>query len=312
MKPTRMKLLVAASLSMLLMAPTGAALASANESAVATRPEHSRSQKSPGHPTVTIDRVYRGSADGVLGTHVWTGDVFGTGVETTVSYSVAVDAAGVPVVTSIVVDESTLPEGVTYSVREGSVATRAKDADGDHEKDSADGAADEHGDDAEQGDGAESASVVNVDMKDASTDELIVADAAAEETEPDEMASTRYFGRAGVRFAMGDRWAGLLILLNGAVGAEDVAYLKTILVSPPANGLRDETDVPADTDKSRDGSEKPKSRDEEVRHDHESRDHGKDSDRGGDDQRDGDRGHRGGSHRGGSDGSGGEGRRGNG
>jgi len=60
--------------------------------------------------------VAEGVPADVGGAYSWSGDVFGTGVVTNVSYTVAVDEAGVAQITEVAVDESTLPEGATYQV----------------------------------------------------------------------------------------------------------------------------------------------------------------------------------------------------
>lgn len=207
MSRQRMRSMAAVVLTIAMLVPAGSALARPPESSAGSDARTAHRQAD--HPTVTLDRVYRGPVDGALGAHVWTGDVFGTGVETTVVYDIGLDADGVPVVTSVVVDESTLPAGVTYTMRGRTSAT----------------------DDDSTGEPAET----NAGTGDAE-------DPDAGEAEEPVSEITRYSAGAGVRFTMGERWAGLLILLNGALtGGESVAYVRTILVSPPANGRSDET-----------------------------------------------------------------------
>jgi hypothetical protein len=236
--------IVAVVLSVVLMAPAGAAFAAPSESNVAERAHSRRDHRQFDRPTGAIDRVYAGSVEGAVGSHVWTGDVFGTGVTTTVTYSVEIGMDGVPIVTTVVVEESTLPEGVTSTVRAGTVVTRT-DGEGDRsseDDDSSDGDAAAPPDD--EASAADTTSTVEVSATETTTDapagtEATVDDPTDDTADESHEATTRFSGRAGVRFAMGERWAGLLILVNGAVGGASVAHVKTILVTPPANGRDD-------------------------------------------------------------------------
>lgn len=244
-----------------MLLPATAVYASSDhaERGVSTRAETRRDHRITSRPSVQLDHVYRGALDGAVGTHTWSGDVFDTGVVTTVTYDIALDADGTPVVSSVVVDDATLPEGATYTIRDGSTTTRddgksedektekSEDWSGESSQDS-DETTDENGgaetlvnasvtaatsdetageDDEETSvdDGTESDEAVDG----ATDDEEAVDDDVAEETET---VVTRFAARAGVRFSMGDQWAGLLILVHGALGDEPVASVRTILVTP--------------------------------------------------------------------------------
>jgi hypothetical protein len=70
-----------------------------------------------GHDRVSsVVEVAAGAPSGMAGTYTWTGDLFGLGIETIVTYGVEVDESGVPAITSLTVDESTLPEGAVATV----------------------------------------------------------------------------------------------------------------------------------------------------------------------------------------------------
>jgi len=300
MKRTRLKPLIAAAVTLLLMAPTGAALASSNESGLAARAESRRVHRQLTHPTVTIDRVYRGDIEGAMATYTWTGDVFGTGTDTLVTYTVGVDDGGVPVVTSVVVDESTLPEGATYTVRDGSVTTRSADDEAPEEpEEKSDDADDETTDDTSSDDEASNVEVSATTSTTAADDSTgdAAEDDSSDDPADDESTVTRYSGRAGVHFQMDERWAGLMILVHGAFlgDGESVAYLRTILVSPPANGRDDGVDEEqtdeesTDPDRHKDPArEVSNDEHEKDRGDKERRDRDQDRDgRGDDDRRDG-------------------------
>ncbi len=282
--------LLAGALAALMLLPATAVYASSGntERGVSTRAESRRDHRITSRPSVQIDHVYRGALDGAVGTHTWSGDVFDTGVVTTVSYDIALDADGVPVVSSVVVDDSTLPEGATYEIRDGSTTTRDQGASKDEksEDESSDEATeevvDESGDDtegqateeesgaetlvdasvtsetatsdsvseqdtSESDEGSEDAAEESEDAAEESEDAAEESEDAAEESEDaaeneevagddggeeSETGITRFAGRAGVRFSMGDQWAGLLILVHGALGDEPVASVRTILVTP--------------------------------------------------------------------------------
>ncbi|MDH5294941.1 MAG: hypothetical protein OEW91_14785, partial [Acidimicrobiia bacterium] len=107
--------LLAGGIAAILVLPASAALASPGE-----KPDRAANHRQPqGRPAAQVDHVYRGPLDGALGTHTWSGDLYGTGVMTTVTYEIGVDDAGVPGVVSLSVDDSTVPAGVTYEIRSG-------------------------------------------------------------------------------------------------------------------------------------------------------------------------------------------------
>lgn len=264
--------LLAGALAALMLLPATAVYASSGnaERGVSTRAESRRDHRIISRPSVQIDHVYRGALDGAVGTHTWTGDVFDTGVVTTVSYDIALDADGVPVVTSVVVDDSTLPEGATYEIREGSTTTRDQGAsrdeksedessdDATEDDDVTEDAVDESGDETDgEGTEDEGGAETLVDASVTATSDAVSeedtsesdeeSEASAEESEAaaeneevtgddggeqGETGITRFAGRAGVRFSMGDQWAGLLILVHGALGEEPVASVRTIMVTP--------------------------------------------------------------------------------
>ncbi|MFQ5517419.1 MAG: hypothetical protein ACE5E8_07575, partial [Acidimicrobiia bacterium] len=60
--------------------------------------------------------VKAGGVDGIVGNHSWSGDLFALGTATTVTFTVVRNTAGHPELTSVAVDASTVPGGVTYSV----------------------------------------------------------------------------------------------------------------------------------------------------------------------------------------------------
>lgn len=55
---------------------------------------------------IEVTTIAEGEPDSVAGAHVWTGNIFG--VETTVSFTVALDSGGVPVLTEVAVDEASV------------------------------------------------------------------------------------------------------------------------------------------------------------------------------------------------------------
>ncbi len=340
--------LLAGALAALMLLPATAVYASSDntERGVSTRAESRRDHRITNRPSVQIDHVYRGALDGAVGTHTWSGDVFDTGVVTTVTYAIALDADGVPVVSSVVVDDSTLPEGATYEIRDGSTTTRdegrsndeksedessedvsedivgesgdetqaeetieeengaetlvdasvtatsdtvsdedtsesgeeAEDASENGEDASENGEdasengedasengedasengedASENGEDASENgeDASENGEDASENGEDASENEEVADEDLAEET-----GITRFAGRAGVRFSMGDQWAGLLILVHGALGEEPVASVRTILVTPSHVMERPVDEATADdaAEDERDRSERP-------------------------------------------------------
>jgi hypothetical protein len=160
------------------------------------------------------------------------------------------------VVTTVAVDESTLPEGVTYSVRDGSVVSRTKDGDDHDMSKDVDDPSEETDDGAAEDEPATVVDVASVEATADDTDEEADTESVESDEETDS-ATTFFSGRAGVRFAMGERWAGLLILVNGVIGDESVAHIKTILVSPPANGRDDDVTEETKSDESVDDADKP-------------------------------------------------------
>lgn len=314
---------VAAALAAGLVLPGTAAYASGAAEDTRNVAHHDK------HPVVDIDRVYRGTLEGALGAHTWTGDLFGTGTDTTVTYTVVLDADGVPIVSSVVVDESTLPQGTTYEVRSGSVDTRTtSDRDhqsGDDASKDASNEADGQGDTKQEDETDASGSIVNASVTSTATSGDSESEGAedpdgsetAEDPESDgaddAVTKTFFAGRAGVRFTMGDRWAGLLILVHGVLGTESAAAIRTIMVSPPSVGLERPvaTDEPDDdtaddedrkSDKDRDDRSKRRVdwRDRDDDRDDGDRRWGRDHNNRGDDNDGGwsDSGHDGGSDRG--------------
>lgn len=318
-RPTRRNRVLAGALAAALLLPASAALASPGhheERTVATRAEGRRDHRTASRPSVQIDHVYRGDLAGAIGTHTWTGDVFGTGVITTVTYDVALDDAGLPGITNIVVDESTLPEGATYEIRSGTVKTRSdEDSEKPKEEDSEATEEESTEDDAsEAGETLVSGSVTTADTPvtedSEKTDDGVAADDEATDEvveevadEGNEEAVTRFAGRAGVRFSMEGRWAGLLILVHGALGDEAVAAVRTVLVSPSMAIERPDDDETTDEEVAEkpDRREKPGREDGDEARNSDERPDRERSDREDRDRRDrgdrGERGERGGSSR---------------
>lgn len=229
-KHDRIRRGVAAALTAGLMIPGAVAIAKPPTDAD-VRPERNAeapSWRPDARPAVQVDKFYKGALEGAIGSHVWTGDIFGTGVSTAVSFDITLDEAGVPMVTNVVVDEATLPGGVTYEIRGTSTDT----------------------------DGGESTTTTTSTTMPVEEPPIVEASATVSETSDttvagDETTTTTmaeddddptFASRGGVRFYMGDRKAGLLILANGRLGDEPAIAVRTVLVTTPVAPVIDDGD----------------------------------------------------------------------
>lgn len=180
-------------------------------------------------PAAQVDRVYRGALDGALGSHTWSGDLFGTGLITHVTYDIVLDEAGVPLVTGVVVDEASLPAGATYELRESTNRTSVEDSADDTPK-----ADEQKADEPEdESSGEEPAPIeVAVPVDEDTTTTTVVEDTTT--TTSTETSMVTFASRSGVKFSMDGRWAGLLLLAHGRLGDDPVIAVRTVMVSPPA------------------------------------------------------------------------------
>jgi hypothetical protein len=180
-------------------------------------------------PAAQVDRVYRGALDGALGSHTWSGDLFGTGIITHVTYDIVLDEAGVPLVTGVVIDEASLPTGATYELRESTNRTSVEDSADDEPK--LDEPKVDEPEDESPGD--EPAPVeVAVPVDEDTTTTTFVEDTTT--TTSTETSTVTFASRSGVKFSMEGRWAGLLMLAHGRLGDDPVIAVRTVMVSPPA------------------------------------------------------------------------------
>lgn len=219
---------VAAALTAGLMIPGAVAIAKPPTGNDAARPERTVRADVPAwrlatRPAVQVDKFYKGPLEGAIGSHVWTGDIFGSGVATAVSFEIALDEAGVPMVTNVVVDEATLPEGVTYEIRGTSTETG--------------------GGESTTSTTSTTMPVVETSAEASETSDTTVAgeDTTTTTVDQDE-ADPTFASGAGVRFSMGDQKAGLLILANGRLGEEPAIAVRTVLVTTPIVPVVDDED----------------------------------------------------------------------
>ena len=224
------------------MIPGAVAIAkpSGNGTADTARPERNVRAEVPAwrlatRPAVQVDKFYKGALEGAIGSHVWAADIFGTGVSTAVSFEIALDESGVPMVTNVIVDEATLPEGVTYEIR---------------------GAATDTG----GGEGTTTTTtvpvgdptIVETSGETSETSETSDTTVAGQESttttvaEGDDAGPT-FASRGGVRFYMGDRRAGLLILANGRLGEDPAIAVRTVLVTTPVVPVVDDEEITTTT-----------------------------------------------------------------
>ncbi len=301
----RLRRTLAVGLAAGLMLPTTIALAKPGEqsSRTATRPAASAQVPPRGpvaRPAAQVDTVYRGALDGALGTHTWSGDLFGTGTITSVSYEVVLDDAGVPLVTGVVVDDSSLPAGATYELRSSTNRTSGTD---DRPKD------DEPKPDESPEEPVPVEVVATVEEETTTTTSVeetttttVVEDTTT--TESAESSTVTFASRGGVKFSMDGRWAGLLLLAHGRLGDEPVIAVRTVMVSPAAERpdpvdetttttiaipTEDTTEKPDRADDERDDSD----RDTKDRDRDQDRDRDRNTDRDRDRDQRGDRGNRG-------------------
>lgn len=185
-------------------------------------------------PAAQVDTVYRGALDGALGNHTWSGDLFGTGIITHVTYDIVLDEAGVPLVTGVVVDESSLPAGATYELRESTNRTSGAVEDSADDEPKADEPKADEPVDEDESPGEEPApvEVVVLPVVDDTTTTTVVEDTTT--TTSAETSTMTFASRSGVKFSMEGRWAGLLLLAHGRLGDDPVIAVRTVMVSPPA------------------------------------------------------------------------------
>jgi hypothetical protein len=232
----RLRRTLAVTLAAGLMLPAAIAVAKPGEQSAAralTRPTASAEAPARGpiaRPAAQVDTVYRGALDGALGSHTWSGDLFGTGVITTVTYDVVLDEAGVPLITGVVVDESSLPVGATYELRSSTNRTSGDVEELADDEPKADEAEDESPSE-------EPAPVEEVIEEVAASDEGTTTTTIVEDTtttQATETSTVTFASRSGVEFSMEGRWAGLLLLAHGRLGDDPVIAVRTVMVSPPA------------------------------------------------------------------------------
>ncbi|MGF1668028.1 MAG: hypothetical protein ACFCVC_17345 [Acidimicrobiia bacterium] len=225
----RLRRTLAVTLAAGLMLPTTVALAKPGSQSdpVQTRPTAGTEAPARGpiaRPAAQVATVYRGALDGALGSHTWSGDLFGTGIITTVTYDIVLDEAGVPLVTGVVVDESSLPAGATYELRSSTNRTS--------------GGGDDSDDDTPKVDDPEppSEEPAPVEVVAPVAEETTTTTMTEETTTTTaiETATVTFASRGGVKFSMDGRWAGLMLMTHGRLGAEPVIAVRTVMVSPPA------------------------------------------------------------------------------
>jgi hypothetical protein len=285
----RLRRTLAVALAAGLMLPTTVALAKPGSESdrAQTRPSAAAEAPTRGplaRPAAEVAAVYRGALEGALGTHTWSGDLFGTGTITTVSYEISLDEAGVPLVSGVAVDEASLPAGATYELR--SPTNRTSGGGGDPEVDTPKA-------DEPQAPGEEPAPVEVV----ANVAEEPTTTSVADETTTtaSETASVTFSSRGGVKFSMEGRWAGLMLMAHGRLGDEPVIAVRTVMVSPPAErpDPAEETTTTSITVPTEDTPEKPdRADDRRGESDRDAKDRDRDRNQRGDDRdrdRDGDR-----------------------
>jgi hypothetical protein len=287
----RLRRTLAVTLAAGLMLPTTVALAKPGDesSRAQTRPTAAAEAPTRGpiaRPAAQVATVYRGALDGALGSHTWSGDLFGTGTTTTVTYEIVLDDAGVPLVTGIVVDESSLPAGATYELRTSTSRT-SRGVDGPDEAPKPDEPQDE----------APSEEPAPVEIV-ASADEQTTTTVAEETTTTTSESSTMTFAsRGGVKFSMEGRWAGLMLMAHGRLGDDPVIAVRTVMVSPPAerpDPAEDTTTTTVPAEDTREKPDRPADKGGESDRDTKDRDRDRDRDQRGDDRdRDRDRDQRG-------------------
>jgi hypothetical protein len=227
------RVFLAAGITAALLIPVGVAAASpadGGKSAAArnhdggnARQQHRVGLDRAGRVGVDVEVVARGPLDTVLGSYQWSGDLFDTGIITVVSYTLGLDANGVPAIADFAVDDSTLPDGVTYETRGPVNGTR--DRSGEHRIDSTTTTVPDTG--STVADTSSTSAAAGVEE----TTTTVTDESTTTEVTPSRPTITTFYAKAAVRFAMGGEHRGLMVLASGKLGDQPMAMLRTVYVA---------------------------------------------------------------------------------